>query len=213
VEGNMRPRFPIVMLLLSGVAAVGCSHERALSNSISAKVPIPAILTTDVGAEMDDQWTVAHLLLSPEVDLKAIVTTHAQIAGLSSQSSARKADDVLMRVLPDAKSKWPRVEAGSTLPLEGAKNPRESIGVDLLLSISREFSPSKRLTVFVTGAATDVASAILKDPTISNRIIIVAMAFNDWPSGGDVFNVGNDPAAWTPMFQLLLAVLLLLGRT
>jgi inosine-uridine nucleoside N-ribohydrolase len=46
------------------------------------------------------------------------------------------------------------------------------------------------------GAATDVASAILKDPSLIERITVVAMAFNDWPAGGDVFNVVNDPVAW-----------------
>ena len=46
------------------------------------------------------------------------------------------------------------------------------------------------------GAATDVASAILKDPSLAERITVVAMAFNNWPAGGDVFNVVNDPLAW-----------------
>jgi hypothetical protein len=32
-----------------------------------------AILTTDCGAEMDDQWALAHLLLSTELDLRAVM--------------------------------------------------------------------------------------------------------------------------------------------
>jgi len=139
---------------------------------------------------------MAHLLLSREVDLRAIVTTHARLVGLSSKSSAEKAAEVLAKVLPDKRVAHPRIEAGSALPLVDAKTPRENAGVDLLLSISKEFSPARRLTVFVIGAATDVASAILKDPTITNRITVVAMAFADWPAGGDGFNVTNDPAAW-----------------
>jgi inosine-uridine nucleoside N-ribohydrolase len=62
--------------------------------------------------------------------------------------------------------------------------------------VSREFSASQRLVVFVTGAATDVASAILEDPSVTDRIAVVAMAFEDWPGGGDAFNVRNDPYAW-----------------
>jgi len=166
----------------------------ALRNA--AKAPMSAVLTTDVGCEMDDQWAMAHLLLSREIDVKAIITTHARIIGFSSQSSAEKAAEVLARVLPDKTSAHPSVRAGSSLPLLDAKTPREGAGVDLLLSISTTFTPANRLTVFVTGAATDVASAILKDPLVANRIVVVAMAFDDWPSGGDKFNVVNDPAAW-----------------
>jgi inosine-uridine nucleoside N-ribohydrolase len=68
--------------------------------------------------------------------------------------------------------------------------------VDLLLRLSGDFSESRRLIVFAIGAGTDVASAILKDPSIANRITVVAMGFIDWPNGGDFFNVKNDPLAW-----------------
>jgi purine nucleosidase len=80
--------------------------------------------------------------------------------------------------------------------LKDAKTPRENPAVDLLLRVSLDFSTSRRLVVFVIGAGTDVASAILKDPTIAKRINVVAMGFDDWPAGGDGFNVKNDPIAW-----------------
>jgi inosine-uridine nucleoside N-ribohydrolase len=64
-----------------------------------------------------------------------------------------------------------------------------------LLAISRGFSKRHRLTVLVSGAATELASAIQRDPSIVNRISVVAMGFADWDSG-DEFNVKNDPAAW-----------------
>ncbi|MGC8785785.1 MAG: hypothetical protein ACP5RN_15570, partial [Armatimonadota bacterium] len=37
---------------------------------------IDVLLSTDVGAEMDDQWAIAHLTLHPRVNLLGIVTTH-----------------------------------------------------------------------------------------------------------------------------------------
>ncbi|MGH9454976.1 MAG: nucleoside hydrolase, partial [Terriglobia bacterium] len=42
----------------------------------------------------------------------------------------------------------------------------------------------------------DVASAILEDPTITDRVRVVAMGFNNWPNGGNEFNVANDYRAW-----------------
>jgi inosine-uridine nucleoside N-ribohydrolase len=82
------------------------------------------------------------------------------------------------------------------MPLLDVRTPRKNSGVDLLLRLSRKYSESHRLAVLVIGAGTDVASAILQDPSIVRRIAIVAMSFIDWPAGGDGFNVKNDPLAW-----------------
>ena len=69
-------------------------------------------------------------------------------------------------------------------------------GVDFIVQSSKNFSKDNRLTVFTIGAATDVASAVLEDPSIVDRIQVVAMGFSSWPKGGDEFNVANDPRAW-----------------
>lgn len=198
---RMRSDVLLSFLSMIAVALVACAERHTDSTSTLLEQPIAAVLTTDIGAEMDDQWTLAHLLLSPEIDLRAIVTTHAAPANLSSLASAQKATEVIERVLSAVGDTHPPVEPGSTSPLVDATTPRDSSGVDLLLEISKEFSPSQRLVVFATGAATDVASAILKDPSIIDRITVVAMAFNDWPAGGDLFNVRNDPQAWNVILE------------
>jgi inosine-uridine nucleoside N-ribohydrolase len=73
--------------------------------------------------------------------------------------------------------------------------------VDFILKESRGFNRGRPLTVLVIGAATDVASALLADPSLSERIEIVAMAFSQWPAGGDLFNVKNDVKAWQVLLE------------
>ncbi|MDQ8186244.1 nucleoside hydrolase [Pelagicoccus sp. SDUM812002] len=36
--------------------------------------PIPTILSTDIGSDIDDTWALAHILRSPELDLKMVLT-------------------------------------------------------------------------------------------------------------------------------------------
>ena len=199
---HSRERHSVALLLTAAgmfLFVTGCQGQKPggepASETTSAITAPAAILTTDCGAEMDDQWALAHLLLSPEVDLRAVITTHASSIHLSSATSAQEAAEVVKRVLPARASSLP-VVAGSAAPLQDPKTPRENAGVDLLLRLSRDFSESRRLIVFAIGASTDVASAILKDSSIANRITLVAMGFDDWPGGGDVFNVKNDPLAW-----------------
>ena len=193
--------WPVASLLaVAGMLVVtGCETQKLGGESASEARSVPpalaAVLTTDCGAEMDDQWALAHLLLSPEVDLRAVITTHASSIRLSSATSREKTAEVVQKVAPARSASLP-VVAGSSEPLRDAMTPRENAGVDLLLRVSRDFSQSRRLIVFTIGASTDVASAILKDPSIANRITVVAMGFIDWPGGGGCFNVKNDPFAW-----------------
>ncbi len=180
---------------LTGEQARETRREAVTPEGLPAP-PVAVVLTTDCGVEMDDQWALAHLLLSREPSLRAVVTAHASSIGFSSAASARKATEVIARVLPAGGPPPPPVVPGSDSPLRGPTTPRESPGVDTLLELSRGFSSSRRLLILATGAGTDVASAILRDPSIVNRVSVVAMGFDDWPGGGDGFNVKNDPLAW-----------------
>ena len=157
--------------------------------------PLAVVLSTDCGVDMDDQWALVHILLSPELRLRTIVTTHAASIRVSSSTSAANAAGVLTRVDPARRAVIP-VVAGASTPLQDASTAQPSGAVDALLALSREFSAGHRLVVLSTGAATDIASAIVEDPSIADRIAIVAMGFTDWPGGGDEFNIKNDPVAW-----------------
>ena len=57
-------RFTFVVGALLGAAAFGQSR-------------IPVVLSTDVGNEIDDQWAIVYLLLTPRFDVKGIMSAHA----------------------------------------------------------------------------------------------------------------------------------------
>jgi purine nucleosidase len=167
----------------------------AIASAVYA-APRPVLLTTDCGADMDDQWAIAHLALSREFDVRSIVTTHigkhSPPGALAAETSARCAHDVLAHI---PASVTPAIIPGSSVPLT-SRTPLANKGVDRILSESRKFSVDHRLTVIVIGAATDTASALLTDPSLAKRIEIVAMGFRSWAEGGHEFNIENDPIAW-----------------
>ena len=182
------------ILFTSGLSSAHIGVPPVAQPNAAAPRPVPVVVITDCGADIDDQWALTHLLLTRGIDVKAIVATHAVLAHVTSETAQRCVNDVLDHVR-SRPSQWPSVARGSDGPIEAPEMPQKDAGADLLLAISRGFSKRDRLTVLVTGAATELASAIQRDPSIVNRISVVAMGFEDWNSG-DEFNVKNDPAAW-----------------
>jgi purine nucleosidase len=154
---------------------------------------IPVVLSTDVGNEIDDQWTVTYLLLHPRLDVLGVMSAHApSLPAPAGHASYRILVDVVEKHI--GMKKHPPLIEGGSLPLENAKTPRSSPAVKFLLETSRRFSKDNRLTVLMIGAATDVASAILTDPKIVDRIRVIQMGFHD-ENGGDEFNIANDVRA------------------
>lgn len=168
----------------------------AIAASCYAATPRSIVLITDCGAEIDDQWALAHLVLTPEFNVLAVITTHTGrnpvLAAPAAETSARIAREVLDHIPLRSR---PVVIAGSSVALT-SRTAIGNAGVERILAESRTFNRERRLTVLVIGAATDIASALLTDPSLASRIEIVAMGFNGWPKGGDHFNVANDPVAW-----------------
>lgn len=156
----------------------------------------PVLLSTDVGNEIDDQWAITYLLTDPDFDVQGITSAHApSLPDPSAHATYQVLVDVVEHRL--AMSVHPPLLEGSSVPLKDNKTPQPSAAMDFMLQTSRRYSKDNRLTILNIGAATDLASAILEDPSIVDRIRVVAMGFTDLSrEGGKEYNVQNDPRAW-----------------
>lgn len=165
-----------------------------LSACAAAFARTPVVLSTDIGNEIDDQWAIAYLLLNPNFQVLGLISAHAPSipdpSGYNSYLLLR--DEVENRLHMTV---HPPILPGSDLPLQNAGTPRMNDAVHFLIETSQSYSEEHRLTVLVIGAATDAASAILVDPSIANRIRIVAMGFKNENDARE-YNVQNDAAAW-----------------
>jgi inosine-uridine nucleoside N-ribohydrolase len=157
----------------------------------------PVLVVTDCGVGIDDEWALAHLAVSPAFDLRGIIATHAPNLRPPAAETAAQAARAWLDRLP--LTTRPPVVAGSSRPLEDGAVAGP--GVALLLEQARGYTAERRLDVIVIGAATDLALALRVDPTLADRIAIVAMGFSRWPEGGDPWNVKNDPRAWQVLLE------------
>ena len=175
----------LIRLTLLSIVSTGVVY-----GAQKADARIPVVLSTDVGNEIDDQWAITYLLLQPRFDVLGVMSAHApSISAPAGHTSYRILVDVVENRL--GMSAHPPLIEGGSLPMENAKTPRPSPAVNFLIETSRRFSKNNRLTVLMIGAATDVSSAILTDPTIVERVRVIQMGFTDEQDGNE-FNVAND---------------------
>jgi purine nucleosidase len=189
------PSFPragrvTIRIVAALIVAMALAHSAAARDR-------DVIITTDCGAEIDDQFAIAYLALIPEVHIKGIVTTHAPNLPKGAQSSAECSRDVLERLNAGP---LPPIFSGSDVALTG-RTPLENEGVDFMVKTSRGYSPQNRLVIITIGATTDVASAFLADRHFQDRVEILTMGFDSWPRGGDPWNIKNDPLAYEVILE------------
>ena len=137
--------------------------------------PHDVVLDTDTYNEVDDQFALAHLLLSPEtINLEAVYA--APFFNKRSSGPAEgmeKSYEEIHRLLDLVKpERVPPVFRGSTRYMADATTPVESDVVTDL--IERAMAPrTKKLHVLAIGAATNIASALLAEPAIAEKIVVV----------------------------------------
>ena len=172
------------------------------------------VLDTDTYNEVDDQFAVAHALLSSDrIRLKAIHAApfHNNRSSGPEDGMERSYDEILrllekMQIDPD---KTPHAHYGSLLRkgsrawLVDTKTPQPSEAAEHLvnMAMSRRIE-DQPLYVAAIGALTNVASAILMNPTIKERICVVWLGGHGlhWPHTRE-FNLKQDIAAAQVVFD------------
>lgn len=159
--------------------------------------PRRIIVNTDAKNEADDQFAIVHALLSPTLDVRGIVPAHFGTRRTNeSLRESREEVDLLLRLMGREGQYVIADGAPHKLPDEHTAVPSD--GSRLII----EESKKDEGTLYVTflGPLTDMASAILEDPEIQDRDIVVVWIGG--PPHGDVitpegieFNLSNDIAS------------------
>lgn len=152
------------------------------------------ILDTDAFNEVDDQFFIAHCLLSPDaMTVEGIVAApFVNERAASAKEGMERSLEEIHRLLGIMGRDVPSY-AGADRTI-GSRGAVDSSGVQTILESSlREGEP---LYVLATGAATNVASALLLDPGLADRIVVVWLGGHawEWPDQRE-FNLQGDPAA------------------
>lgn len=161
------------------------------------------IVSTDCKNEADDQFALAHHLMTPMFILKGIVPCHFNMFsrdygdGHTAQASMNEVNKVLD--LMDLQGVCP-VCKGAEFPMKDEQTPAVSDGAKLIVEEAMKDDPHP-LFIACQGALTDVASALLMKPEIAERMTVIWIGGADYPKGGFEFNLMMDINAANVVFS------------
>lgn len=165
--------------------------EIDITRTARRRPPHRIVVSTDAANEVDDQFAIAHALLSPTLDVRAVVPAHFGRPG-SLEASGRE-----VRVLQRLAGTSVPVADGSRGPLADEDTPAPSAGSRLL--VEEAMGDPRRLYVAVLGPLTDVASALLEEPAVAERDVVVVWVggppYEHVAAYAPEFNLSNDVAA------------------
>ncbi len=155
------------------------------------------ILNTDAKNEADDQFAIVHALLSGSLDVRGLIPAH--FGDRRTPRSMEESREEIDRLLALMNLQVP-VANGAPWAIPDEYTPNDSHGARLILEESWLASGNDPLYVGFLGPLTDMASAILLDPSIVERPVVVIWIGGPGYDGLDSaskleFNLGNDIAA------------------
>jgi len=145
---------------------------------------VRVIISTDISGEADDHFAVAHALLTPKFEVKAIVGSLYK----HMQECCEEAEKLLGLM---GLSGTVKVLPGATKPLrDDGENP---ISEGAKYIVQEAMKDDKRpLFVMFMGPMTDLASAYLYNPNIVGRFTAVLIGGGKYPEGCEEYNMGCD---------------------
>ena len=161
---------------------------------------LAVVLDTDTFNEVDDQYALAYLLKNPQrFDLKAILAApfqniKAETPALGMERSYQEILRVLKLVGQEEKAEL--VYRGAERFLKGETESEDTPAARRLVELALAQPDDEPLYVIGIAAATNLASAVLLEPAICQKIVVVWLGGHsrDWPNCKE-FNLLQDIAA------------------
>jgi len=172
--------------------------------TVPEKRKVRYIIHADSKNEADDQFTIAHALMTDKLDVRGIIAGHFDVGNYdrfpehTTADASREEIDKVLDYMGLA-GQYP-VFTGSNLPMADEKTPIVTEAAKFIVEEAMRDDP-RPLYIGMQGAITDLACAILMEPEICHRMTCIWMGGGDYPDGGQEFNLSNDVIAARVVFN------------
>ena len=174
-------------------------NARLIRRLEKPKGRVDVVIDTDTYNEIDDQYALSYLIKSDEkLDLKAIYAApffNEKSTGPADGMEKSYRENMNVLTLLEREDLKEHVYRGSTEYLPSETEPVISDAAKDLAKRAMDYTEEHPLYVVAIAAITNVASALLLNPDIKNRIVLIWLGGNatNWPDNKE-FNLYQDVA-------------------
>lgn len=145
--------------------------------AVSGSMKPHVYIDTDTANEVDDPFAIYRALLAPEFNVVGLSSAGwgaPNVFGNNTRTSQKMNEELLALLKLGDRVSHP---IGALRPMPEASTPVDSPAARDLIAKAKAMPGGRELQVFVLGAYTTVASALLMDPGIKDKIAVHVMGF------------------------------------
>ena len=161
------------------------------------------IVDADTANEIDDLYAIVRVIVAPEFQVEGVTSAHFT-RSTEPNDTVRRSQEINEQIL-DAMG----LRKSIPHPIGGDRSmPNPTTAIDspaarLIIERAHAGGPDDKLIVFALGACTNLASALVLDPSIESKVIFAFIDgdYKDGQWGPGIFNWKNDIHAVKAIFE------------
>lgn len=167
---------------------------------------IKVICDSDAYCEGDDQYAIAHLLMTEKVQLLGFTAEHFDTLLLDSKTggndSMQQSYDEICNILQlmGLREDYP-VYKGVVEALKDEKTPDYSDAGKFIAEQALKMKDGEKLCVVAQGAVSNISDALLMHPEIEDKMMVIWIGGGAYPEGSWEFNQNGDLSATNVLFD------------
>lgn len=178
---------------------------RLARTRIPTNQKLKVIIDSDTYNEVDDQFAILFAMLSPErIELQAVYAAlfHNQRSSSPADGMEKSYQEILRIFHLMGEDPKGRVFRGCDRPIESPDRYVPGEAVDDLIRRAMAQPEGEPLYVVGIGACTNLASALIREPRIAEKVVAVWLLGNidSWPNNRE-FNLSQDPVGAKLLFD------------
>lgn len=196
----MKTVFIIISLLLAEVSVIAQSAQQKQKSNLfseeNVKPRMRVIIDNDFGGDPDGLFQLVHHILSPSVEIRAIIGSHLKPGdgfdpSKETATNAKKKIEEVLSIMNTGKS-FP-VYQGTNNQLENDSTPQQSEAANAIIKEAMREDTKLPLYIVCGAGLTDLASAYLTEPKIANRLTLI------WIGGPEYAELAPPPPHYTSL--------------
>ncbi len=188
----------MVLMLFALMPVESFCQQQDLWKAVSPRMRL--IIDNDFSGDPDGLFQLAHALMSPSVEIRAVIGSHLKVgdgfdnSSTQADNAARKAKELID--IMNINVSMPII-AGSNTAMVNDSTPVKSAAVDLIIKEALRTDTKLPLYILCGAGLTEIASALLTAPAIAGKLTLI------WIGGPEYSDLAIPPPNYSsPEYNL-----------